>query len=112
MAIILALLSHVRRRHNNVITAAAQLPPAPARHRLHFGVNAWSERSQNRNSVGGEGGGVMACSVGGNNGSNRSNAFQGREGERERERESMRRTKMGAITISSNKQERRGEVVG
>ena len=44
----------------------------------------------------------MACSLGGNNGSN---AFQGREGEGESER----RTKMGAITISSNKQEgRRG----
>ena len=36
-------------------------------------------------------------SLGGNNGSN---AFQGRDGG------SMRRTKMGAITISSNKQER------
>ena len=42
----------------------------------------------------------MASSpLGGNNGSN---AFQGRDGDGG----SMRRTKMGAITISSNKQER------
>ena len=88
-------------------TSLREALPPPAR---PSPTSLWGQRLERKKEVktvtvsAVDGGGVMACSLGGNNGSN---AFQGREGEGEGESE--RRTKMGAITISSNKQGRRGE---